>query len=121
MPLDLRDKGANYIYLSGIVTNATVLVRDAHATGLWDEITFIIDHATAPYMYLLPVIGEDVEGLYQVTMEEPWTAGPEGWPRPHRIEQESRQWAGESPTPQDFRLQWRHEADPHCADKAGGG
>jgi ABC-type branched-subunit amino acid transport system substrate-binding protein len=99
--LDLRDKGADYIYLSGIVTNATVLVRDARATGLWDEMTFIIDHATAPYMYLLPVIGEDAEGLYQVTMEEPWTAGPEV-AKAHRIEQESRQWAGESPTPQDF-------------------
>ena len=95
--LDLRDKGVDYIYFSGMTTDVTVLVRDVRATGLWDEIKLVIDASTEPYTYLLPVVGEDAEGLYQVQMDEPWTAGPEV-AKAHRIEAKIREWAGHSPS-----------------------
>jgi branched-chain amino acid transport system substrate-binding protein len=99
--LDLKDKGADYIYMSGMVTDATLLIRDARATGLWDEIKFVIDAVAEAYTALLPIVGEDAEGLYQVTMEEPWTAGPEV-AKAQRIQAKIREWAGLSPSRIDF-------------------
>jgi ABC-type branched-subunit amino acid transport system substrate-binding protein len=93
--LDLKGKGADYVFMSGMVSDATLLIRDARATGMWDDAKFIIDHATAPYIYLLPIVGEDAEGLYQVRMEEPWTAGPEV-AKAHRLEVAIREWGGYS-------------------------
>jgi ABC-type branched-subunit amino acid transport system substrate-binding protein len=95
--LDLRDKGTHYVYLSGMVSDATLLIRDARAIGLWDEIKFIVDDATEAYNYLLPVVGEDAEGLYGLKMAEPWTAGPEV-AKASRMEAKLWEWAGASPT-----------------------
>ena len=95
--LDLKGKGAAYVYLSGMLPDVTLLIRDARATGLWDEMKFIIDDATSPYIYLLPVVGEDAEGLYQLRMQEPWSAGPEV-AEAHRKGAKIREWAGNSPT-----------------------
>ena len=97
--LGLRDKGADYVYVSGMVTDIVLLIRDARTTGLWDEMKFISDHATSAYggSGLLPIVGEDAEGLYGLRMEEPRTAGPEV-AKSHRIAEEIREWAGHSPT-----------------------
>ena len=104
MPLDLRpqllglrDDGADYVYLVGVVSDYTALVRDARATGLWDEMKFIIDPSGDAYTMLLPVVGEDAEGLYQLANNEPWSAGPEV-ARALRIGTEIREWAGHSPS-----------------------
>ncbi len=84
MPLDLRpsilgmrEEGVDYLYLQGVVGDATVFIRDARAAGLWGgDMKFIIDATVSPYDALLPIIGEDAEGLYQITNNEPWTSGP---------------------------------------------
>ncbi|MEE8173859.1 MAG: ABC transporter substrate-binding protein, partial [Dehalococcoidia bacterium] len=99
--LSLKDKGADYIYMSGMITDVTLLIRDARATGLRDEIKFVIDAVAEAYTSLLPIVGEDAEGLYQVTMEEPWTAGPEV-AKAQRIQAKIREWAGLSPSRIDF-------------------
>ena len=46
---------------------------------------------------LLPVVGEDAEGLYMLVNNEPWSAGPE-IARAVRIGAEIRKWAGHSPS-----------------------
>ncbi len=108
MPLDLRphllalrDEGVNYLYLSGVAGDYATLIRDARAAGLWDEIKFIVESAADPYTMLLPLVGEDAEGLYQIANNEPWSAGPEV-ARAVRINAEIREWAGNSPARGDI-------------------
>jgi branched-chain amino acid transport system substrate-binding protein len=104
MPLDLRpqllslkDEGVDYVYLVGVSADWIALVRDARAAGLWDEMKFIIDPSGDPYTMLLPVVGEDAEGLYQLGNNEPWSAGPEV-AKAVRIGAEIREWGGHSPS-----------------------
>jgi ABC-type branched-subunit amino acid transport system substrate-binding protein len=93
--LRLRDEGVDYVYLFGRVTDVTLLIRNARGLGLWDDIKFIITPFTDVYHTLLPLYGEDAEGLYMLTVEEPWTAGPEV-AKAHRISIEIDEWAGKS-------------------------
>ncbi len=104
MPLDLRpqliglrDEGVDYVFFIGVAADWIALVRDARAAGLWDEMKFILDPSGDPYVYLLPVVGEDALGLYQLANNEPWSAGPEA-ARALRIGTEIREWAGHSPS-----------------------
>jgi branched-chain amino acid transport system substrate-binding protein len=108
MPLDLRppllglkDAGVDYVYLVGVTADNTALIRDARAAGLWDEMKFIIAATSDPYSHVLPLVGEDAEGLYQVASNEPWTAGPEV-ARALRVGAEIREWAGHSPSRMDI-------------------
>jgi branched-chain amino acid transport system substrate-binding protein len=108
MPLDLRpqlmslrDEGVNYVFLVGVAADYAVFVRDARAAGLWDEMKFIIDPSGDPYTMVLPVVGEDAEGLYMLSNNEPWSAGPET-ARAVRIGAEIREWAGHSPSRVDI-------------------
>jgi branched-chain amino acid transport system substrate-binding protein len=95
--LDMRDEGVDYVYLVGVSADWIAFVRDARAAGLWDEMKFIIDPSGDIYTQLLPVVGEDAEGLYQLGNNEPWSAGPEA-ARALRIGAEIREWAGHSPS-----------------------
>ncbi len=103
MPLDLRpailsmrDDGVDYLFLQGVVGDAAVFVRDARAAGLWDgDMKFIIDPTIDARTALLPIVGEDAEGLYQLANNEPWTSGPTD---ALRKQEEIREWAGHSPT-----------------------
>jgi hypothetical protein len=104
MPLDLRpqlmglrDEGVDYVFFIGEAADWIALVRDARAAGLWDEMKFILDPSGDPYVYLLPVVGEDAEGLYQLANNEPWSARPEV-AKAVRIGTEIREWAGHSPS-----------------------
>jgi len=99
--LALRDEGADYVFLCGVLAEHATLVRDARAAGLWDEIKFIVESAADPYTMLLPLVGEDAEGLYQIANNEPWSAGPEV-ARAVRINAEIREWAGNSPARGDI-------------------
>ena len=108
MPLDLRpqlmglrDEGVDYVFFVGVAADYAVFVRDARAAGLWDEIKFIIDPSGDPYTMVLPVVGEDAEGLYMLANNEPWSAGPEA-ARALRIQAEIREWAGHSPSRVDI-------------------
>jgi ABC-type branched-subunit amino acid transport system substrate-binding protein len=94
--LALKDEGADYVYLCGTLAEHATLVRDARAAGLWDEMKFIIGPSSDPYSMVLPLVGEDAEGLYQFQNNQPWTAGPEV-ARALRIQQEISVWAGHSP------------------------
>ena len=106
MPLDLRpsllgmkEDEVDYVYFQGVVGDATVLVRDARAAGLWDEMKFIIDSTVEPYVFLLPIVGEEAEGLYQIANNEPWTSGPTAG---LRNQADIREWAGHSPSRVDI-------------------
>jgi hypothetical protein len=101
--LGLRDDGADYVYFNALTGDAATLIRDARAAGLWDKMKFIAEPATDAYTLLLPVVGEDAEGLYQVANNEPWTAGPEA-ARALRIGTKIREWAGHSPTRTDIAI-----------------
>jgi hypothetical protein len=84
MPLDLRpillgmrDEKVDYLYFQGVVGDVVVMIRDARAAGLWGgAMKVIIDATVSGYDALLPIVGEDAEGLYQMANNEPYTSGP---------------------------------------------
>jgi ABC-type branched-subunit amino acid transport system substrate-binding protein len=104
MPLDLRptilameDDGVDYLFLQGVVGDASVFIRDARAAGLWDDgdMKFIIDPTVDAHTALLPIVGEDAEGVYQLANNEPWTSGPSD---ALRKQADIREYAGHTPT-----------------------
>ncbi len=72
----LRDEGVDYIYFGAVTADAVLVIRDAKALGLWDEIKFIRGYSGDSYD-LLDVVGEGAEGLYEVSDNDPRSSNTE--------------------------------------------
>ncbi len=90
--LALADEEVDYIYVVGVLTDVTLLVRDARATGLWDKIKFVHNVGLLPYD-LLEVVGDQAEGLYAVAYTPTWA---DGLPA-HREWAKVAEWVGFKP------------------------
>jgi hypothetical protein len=94
--LALKDEGVDYIWFGAITSDAVVLIRDARATGMWDEVKFIRGYSGEPYE-VLKIVGEDAEGLYEVTDMEPYSSNVEAVQGDDAL----RQWAAGDTEPPD--------------------
>ena len=76
--LGLRDAGVDYLWFNAVTSDAVLVIRDAKAVDMWDDVKFIRGYSGEPYD-VLEIVGEDAEGLYEVSDMEPRTSGVEAF------------------------------------------
>jgi ABC-type branched-subunit amino acid transport system substrate-binding protein len=95
--LGLRDEGVDYIWFGAVTSDTALVIRDAKALGLWEEVKFIRGYSGESFD-LLGVVGEEAEGLYEVTDTEPRSSGVEAVPYSHAVSE----WIRGKARPSDF-------------------